>query len=556
MPATLVGVEVVDIVEHPEHIARVVENHDAGAADHRTGRSKGIGVKHEIHQVDLDRLLGAIGGLALHFVFLAGTQDFGRAAAGNNGFQFAAGFESAADIIDQLPDGDLTATQLKVTGILHVATDTEGTRATVAGGAELGELGRAHGDDVPDVAEGLDVVDDGRAVVEAEDGGEIRRFDARIRTFALERFEKARFFAADVGAGALMDINVAIEAAAADVFPDEAGGFRFFDRFFDNAGGLGEFAADVDVAEVHIERPGGDHHTLEQLVRILVQNVTIFEGARLRLVAVDHEVMRLAVFAFDEAPFDARGETGAAAAAQIRCFQFGHDLLGLHLERLFQRFVAAVALITFKGGIIVVASDILQNHALFRAVRGAQRLAVGAVGILQHSRGFGRLQLFDEPVIDQGNRRGAATGQTFDELDGVFAVRAVHPVTVVGRVHGPGSTEQFLADLVGSGHGTGQGAADAEGGFAGRGLAKPRVKSDQLEDIDRLEVEFARDPVDPAVVDVAEEILPQMEQRHRGAPLGNRVMRDGFVDTPEEVGRDLFGLAGRGGGHERGFVLQ
>jgi hypothetical protein len=33
-------------------------------------------------------------------------------------------------------------------------------------------------------------------------------------------------------------------------------------------------------------------------------------------------------------------------------------------------------------------------------------------------------------------------------------------------------------------------------------------------------------------------------------------MRDGFVDTPEEVGRDLFGLAGRGGGHERGFVLQ
>ena len=215
-----------------------------------------------------------------------------------------------------------------------------------------------------------------------------------------------------------------------------------------------------------------------------------------------------------------------------------------------------MALIAFEGGIIVGASDILQNHALFRAVRGTQCLAVGAVGILQHSRGFGRLQLFDEPVTDQGNRCGSATGQTFDELDGVFAIRAVHPMTVVGRVHGPGGAEQFLANLVGSGHGTGQGAADADGGFAGRGLAEPRVKSDQLEDIDRLEVEFAGDPVDPALVDVAEEILPQVEQRHRGAPLGNRVMRDGFVDTPEEVGRDLFGLAGRGGGHERGFVLQ
>ena len=455
-----------------------------------------------------------------------------------------------------MSDGHLSAAEFKVTGILHVATDAERARAAVAGGAELGELGRAHGNDVPHVAEGLDVVDDGRAVVEAEDCGEKRRFDARIRTLALEGFEQAGFFAADVGAGALVDENVAVEAAAADVFPDEAGGLRFFDRFFHDAGGLGEFAADVNVTEMHIERPGGDHHAFEQLVRILVQNVTVFECARLGFVTVDHEVMRLAVFAFDEAPFDARGEAGAAASAQIRCLHFGHDFLGLHLERFSQRFVSAVAQIAFEGCVIVVASDIFQDHALFRAMRGAQCFAVGAVGILQHGSGFGGLELFDKPVADQGNRRGAATGETFDELDGVFAIRAVHPMTVVGRVHSAGGAEQFVADLVGSGHGTGQGAADADGCLARRSLAEPRIKSDQLKDVDRLEVELARDPVDPAVVDVAEEILPKVEQRHRGTPLGNRVVRDGFVDTPEEVGRNLVGLAGRGGGHERGFVLQ
>ena len=67
------------------------------------------------------------------------------------------------------------------------------------------------------VAERLDVVDDGRAHVEAEHGGKVRRLDARVGALALERFDEAGFLAADVGARAAMDVDFEIVAGAADI---------------------------------------------------------------------------------------------------------------------------------------------------------------------------------------------------------------------------------------------------------------------------------------------------------------------------------------------------
>ena len=59
----------------------------------------------------------------------------------------------------------------------------------------------------------LDVVDHGRAGVEARDGGE-RRLEARLAATALEAVEQRGLLATDVGAGAGVHGDVEVEAGA------------------------------------------------------------------------------------------------------------------------------------------------------------------------------------------------------------------------------------------------------------------------------------------------------------------------------------------------------
>ena len=50
-------------------------------------------------------------------------------------------------------------------------------------------------------------------------------------------------------------------------------------RLLEDLRAFREFAADVDVGQLHVDREAGDHHPLDQLVRILVDDVAILERA-------------------------------------------------------------------------------------------------------------------------------------------------------------------------------------------------------------------------------------------------------------------------------------
>src|SRR5206468_1139363 len=63
-------------------------------------------------------------------------------------------------------------------------------------------LRSAHGNNVSNVAERLDIIDDRRAHVEAEHCWKVRWLNPRITPLALQRFDKASFFSANVGTGA------------------------------------------------------------------------------------------------------------------------------------------------------------------------------------------------------------------------------------------------------------------------------------------------------------------------------------------------------------------
>ena len=93
--------------------------------------------------------------------------------------------------------------------LVHVAADLEQLGAFVLRIAEAREPGSAAPQDRRDDRDALDIVDGGRAAVEARTCRE-RRLQARLALLALEAFEHRRLFAADVGTRAAVNFNSTI----------------------------------------------------------------------------------------------------------------------------------------------------------------------------------------------------------------------------------------------------------------------------------------------------------------------------------------------------------
>ena len=114
-----------------------------------------------------------------------------------------------------------------------MAGDGEELGARVVGLAEAGEPGRAAAQNGRRDGDGFDIVDRRRAAVEADIGRE-RRLQPRHALLAFEALDQRRLFAADIGAGAVMDIE--IERIAVDiVLADELGVIGLVDRLLQRA---------------------------------------------------------------------------------------------------------------------------------------------------------------------------------------------------------------------------------------------------------------------------------------------------------------------------------
>src|SRR6185312_2240630 len=162
-----------------------------------------------------------------------------------------------------------------------------------------------------------DIVHRRRAAIETHRGRE-RRLQARLALLALEALEQRRLLAADIGAGAAMEIELEIIARAAGVLADEPRGISLIDRRLEDLRLVHELAADIDVAVMDAHADAGEEAALDELVRIVPDDVAVLAGAGLGLVGIDHEIGRLGALLRHEGPFDAGREAGAAAATQAR----------------------------------------------------------------------------------------------------------------------------------------------------------------------------------------------------------------------------------------------
>ena len=168
------------------------------------------------------------------------------------------------------------------------------------------------------VGDGLRVVDDGGAAVEADHGREGRP-DARDAALAFERLHQRGLFADLIGAGAGLGDDVEVDARhAEDVLAEEALGVGVGDGLLHDVEQVAVLAAQVDEAHLRADGEAGDHGALDDGVRVFEEEDVVLAGAGLGLVAVDQDVLWLRRGLGDEAPLHAGGEARAAASAQAR----------------------------------------------------------------------------------------------------------------------------------------------------------------------------------------------------------------------------------------------
>ena len=377
--------EAVKVVEALGHAASVIHHDNTAGAAH--GAELGNAVQIHGYIKDAHLADGAVGvAVGEHLV---ATHNLGRCTAGDDGLELAADARATANIVQQFTIGDGAGDNLIHAGALYVAAHADDSGAGAALCALCGIGLSAHHHNLAYLAEGLHVVNNGGATIQTNGCGEVGGLNARVRAHAFNGVDKAGFLTANVCPRTAVKHNLEVETALLNVFTQVALGLCLFNGIVHDACCLRELLAHVDNCVVSLYGVAGNNHTLQQLVRVLVYDETVFEGAGLGLIAVAYQVYGLGVALGDEGPLDTGGETCTATAAQPALLNFIDDIGRLHLKHLLEGLVAAVFNETFDGRIIPLAVNVLEDAARFLRVR----LSAGFVGNFAHVSQKGLLVL-------------------------------------------------------------------------------------------------------------------------------------------------------------------
>ena len=180
--------------------------------------------------------------------------------------------------------------------------------------------------------EGLDVVDEGGAVVQPGHG-RVWRLEPGLPALALEALEQRGLLATDVGTGTAVQRDVEWCTGAKGVWPEAPGRAALRDGALEDIPLVAVLAPHVDVRPLAAHAIRRDGHALNELEGVLVENLAVLEGAGLALVGVAHHVGGLAGVLGEKRRLAAHGEPGPAAAAKARAVECVQGIVGGHLKR-------------------------------------------------------------------------------------------------------------------------------------------------------------------------------------------------------------------------------
>ena len=121
------------------------------------------------------------------------------------------------------------------------------------------------------------------------------------------------------------------------------------------------FTTQEDVSRRCPDRVGPDHHSFDQLVRVLFHQDPVLEGPRFHFVCVNDEILGFGSVLphRHETPFQPRREPGTASASKLGILNHLLNPKRVHCrDRRAQSFVSACRLVVRQGGIRPSVDDI------------------------------------------------------------------------------------------------------------------------------------------------------------------------------------------------------
>ncbi len=203
----------------------------------------------------------------------------------------------------------------------------------------------------------LGVVDDRGSAVQTDNSRE-GRLDAWNAALAFERFHQRRLFADFVRACAGLRDDLKFCFGAEDVFAEKALRIGVGNGLLHDLEQVAILAAQIDEAHLRTDGQAGDDGSFDNGVGIVQKDQVILAGARLALVAIHQNVLRLGRLLGHERPLHPRRKACAAATAQIRGLHLVDDPVGPLRE-------------TFPCGFVAAELDVLIDirRALAEALR-------------------------------------------------------------------------------------------------------------------------------------------------------------------------------------------
>mmetsp|Transcript_19209 Transcript_19209/g.34218 ORF Transcript_19209/g.34218 Transcript_19209/m.34218 type:complete len:476 (-) Transcript_19209:63-1490(-) len=297
----------------------------------------GVGaLVHHDHRGGAQTRLRLLQRIKVHqHVVTHGLGDHGDGgAAGDDGQQVVPPpAHTPSVLLDQLAqrDGHLLLNRARR---VHVPADAEELGARVVGAPKGGEPIGAAAQDGGRHRHRLHVGHGGGAAVEADARGK-RRLQPRFPLLPLKRFDQRRFLATDVRTGAPVHVHIKVLPTPARVLAQEALLVGLIHGPHESHALVHKLATDVNVRGARAHGGARDEAALHELVRVVAHDLAVLAGAGLRFVRIDHQVGRPPVaHLWHEAPLQARGEAGAAAATQPRLLHLVNNPVRSHLYQL------------------------------------------------------------------------------------------------------------------------------------------------------------------------------------------------------------------------------
>ena len=148
-----------------------------------------------------------------------------------------------------------------------------------------------------------------------------------------------------------------------------------------------------------------------------------------------------------------------------------------------------------------------------------------------------------EIIVHHADRSEAARCKAFRKLDRELAVLAHRDRVVVVRV---GTVDarvfaELFHQLGTARHGAGKRPADPDVILPGSGLPEAGVKRHHFCHLDVFQPKLLSHPRNRFLLNESEMMLQQVQNRQHSTALRHRVMRDGFVDSGKQLGRNGHG---------------